>query len=170
MKSDTPNSKPTTTYQIKQTNKPNKTSECLIKNSFSRSSVAGIRFISHWRTNSRTEVNWLNWTNQISRGRIPKAGPFVKEKHANFTWQKLLIGYNSINTCTCTHKQQQQQQQHTHTNTHTHTHTHTHIYIYIYIYTFFTDEAVRIFVLAKGTPHGLPTEVSWNSSKHNYVV
>ena len=38
------------------------------------------------------------------------------------------------------------------------------------VYTFFTNEAVRTFVFAKEIPHGIPTEVSRNSSKHYNVV
>ena len=39
---------------------------------------------------------------------------------------------------------------------------HTHLYIYIYIEreSFFTNEAVRTSVAAKGKPQGIPTEVS----------
>ena len=53
---------------------------------FSTAYVAGIRFISHWRTNSRAEVNWLNWTNQISRRKNTKSRAFCERGRSKGLW------------------------------------------------------------------------------------
>ena len=47
--------------------------------------IAMNRCIFHWWTNSLTEVNWLNWTNQIHQWKDIKKPELLREKKKEFS-------------------------------------------------------------------------------------